>query len=284
MSWIDPALWPWDARLVDTGEGRVAVTEVGEGPPLLLVHGTPSWSIDWRHVARGLADRRRCVMVDHLGFGRSERPEGAGYAPEDHARRLARVVDTLGLDRFDLAVHDFGGPIALPLALAGRVDRLVVINTWMWPLDDDPALGWKARLAGTGFFRCLYRHLNLSLKVIAPSAWGDRSKLTSALQAQLEAPFADDPEARVTVLWALAKALGGSSPFYADLWARRAALADVPALVLWGMRDSAFPPHLLDRWAEALPHARVVRLAEAGHWPHEEDPGAVVSELRGFLA
>ena len=56
-----------------------------------------------------------------------------------------------------------------------------------------------------------------------------------------------------------------------------------PALVLWGMRDAAFPPYMLDHWRAILPQARVVELAEAGHWPHEEVPERVVDELKRFL-
>lgn len=284
-AWLDRTMWPWVGRRVESGEGGLAVTEVGEGPPVLLVHGTPTWSLDWRHLVPALAPTHRCVLVDHLGFGRSERPAEAGYRPEDHARRLAAVVDRLDLGAFDLVVHDYGGPIGLPLALVpGRVRRLVVLNSWMWDLSDDPALGWKARLAGSGLFRCLYRHLNLSQRVIAPSAWADRRRLTPALQAQIEAPLADDPDARVRVLWELARALRGSSAHYASLWDQRAALADLPALVLWGMRDPAFPPHLLARWREALPRAEVVELADAGHWPQEEAPEEVGARVAAFLA
>jgi haloalkane dehalogenase len=85
------------------------------------------------------------------------------------------------------------------------------------------------------------------------------------------------------VLWALAKALKGSAAFYASLWERRAALSKLPVLIVWGMKDRAFPPHLLSRWREALPAARVVECPAAGHWPHEEDPETAIAALREFL-
>ena len=82
---------------------------------------------------------------------------------------------------------------------------------------------------------------------------------------------------------ALARALIGSSAFYDGLWQRRRRLAGVPALIVWGMKDTAFRPHLLARWRRALPHAAVVELAGAGHWPHEEEPEAVIRALEPFL-
>jgi len=86
------------------------------------------------------------------------------------------------------------------------------------------------------------------------------------------------------VLWTLARALLGSSAYYAGLWARRDGLRDLPALVIWGLADPAFRPHHLARWTTVLgPQARIVRLPSAGHWPHEEEPATVRDELRQFL-
>ena len=127
----------------------------GRGPgrgeePIVFVHGTPSWSFEYRHLIRGLCTSRRCIAFDHLGFGLSERPAAFGYRPEDHARVFAEFVAALGLERFTLVVHDFGGPIALPFAAAHpeRIARLVVMNSFMWPIED-PKLAQQARFAGS---------------------------------------------------------------------------------------------------------------------------------------
>jgi haloalkane dehalogenase len=283
MSWVDREAWPWEGRMVDVGEGRMCVTEVGQGPPVLLVHGTPTWSFEWRHVIRELSKTHRCIAPDHLGFGLSDRPAGAGYRPEDHARRLARLVDALGLEHFTLVVHDYGGPIGLPLAFApGKVDRIVILNTWMWDFSDDPGMRRAGWLAGSWLFRMFYKYLNFSVRVLGPSAWGDRKKLTPAIQAQYLAPW-PDPDGRERVLWALAYALLGSGAFYRSLWDQREKLRALPALVVWGLKDSAFQPHQLAKWRQVLPDAKVVELPGAGHWPHEEEPEAVISALRDFL-
>jgi haloalkane dehalogenase len=87
-------------------------------------------------------------------------------------------------------------------------------------------------------------------------------------------PFVDR-DARVEVLWALARALCGSSAHYDRLWDARSALQDVPVTIVWGLADSAFRPNQLARWREAVPHATVVEIPTAGHWPHEEAPEIV---------
>jgi haloalkane dehalogenase len=115
-----------------------------------------------------------------------------------------------------------------------------------------------------------------------PYAYGDKSRLTPEIHRQYLDRFAGC-ESRALVLWPLARALLGSSAYYDSLWAERGQLNDIPTLIIWGMRDRAFRPSQLARWRTALPHARVVELADAGHWPHEEEPGRVREELERFL-
>jgi haloalkane dehalogenase len=256
----------------------------GVGETLLFVHGTPTWSFDWRHLIKALAGEYRCIAPDHLGFGLSDRPRHAAYTPEAHTDRLARFVDALQLDQFTLVVHDYGGPIGLPLCLAHpeRVTRLVLMNTWLWSFQGDREMEQRGRIAGSRFGRFLYRWVNLSLRGIMPSAYADRRNLTSALHQQFLACF-PDRWSRGAVLWPLAAALLGSSSFYDALWQQRQRLLGRPSLIVWGLKDTAFRPYHLDRWRTVLPEADVLALAEAGHWPHEEAPEAVIQAFRTFL-
>ncbi len=140
-----------------------------------------------------------------------------------------------------------------------------------------------ARLLGSPLGRWAYRALNLSLTVVAPSAYADRGKLTRALHDQWRAPFAE-PAARVPVLWTLARSLLASRDHYAALEAALSRLRDVPVHVLWGERDPAFPTSVRDGWASRLPHAEPVSFPEAGHWPHEEAAEDFVAALRARVA
>ena len=280
-AWLDRALWPYPGRRVATSDGAVHLTDVGEGAPVVFVHGTPTWSIDWRHLIGSLAEDHRCIALDHLGFGLSERPTCVGYRPEDHARRFAEVLDALDLRGITLVVHDVGGPIALPWALdhLDRIARVVVVNSWCGPFTGTSER-LAARVVGGPLGRLLYRWLNVSLTALVPSAWADRSRLTAELHAQLEAPFDEDPSARVRVLWAIARGLLGSEAHYAAVEARLAELVQTPVDIVWGLQDSTLAPHHLEAWERAVPHARVTRVEEAGHWPHEEAPQTVLGVLR----
>ena len=275
--------YPFASHFAPLMNGRMHYVDHGTGDAVVFAHGTPTWSYEFRHLIRALAPRWRCVAPDHLGFGLSDRPPGANYTPEAHAARFREFVDSLGLRTFALVVHDYGGPIALPLALEARVRRIVLINTWMWPLDDDPEMRTRARMVEGGVGRFLYRRLNLSLRVIMPGAYGDRRRLTREIHAQYLERFRD-PKSRALVLWPLARAILGSSAYYASLWSRVDRLKAVPVQIIWGMKDTAFRPHLIPRWTAALPQARVLRLESAGHWPHEEAPTEVANAIAEFLS
>ena len=282
--WLDCSAYPFENRWLEVQPSRrLHYIDEGVGDVVLFVHGTPAWSFEWRHIVRELSRTHRCIAPDLLGFGLSDRPAGFDYSPESHSEVLKAFVETLGLRDFTLVVHDFGGPIALPLALAsdGRVRRIVVINSWMWSFEDDADMARKAKLAGGRLGRFLYRHANFSLRVIMPSAYGDRRKLTPEIHAQYLNVF-EDKDSRERVLWGLARALLGSSRYYDSLWQRRERLRSLPVLIVWGVKDSAFPLKYLARWREAVPHAQVVELP-VGHWPHEEAPAEVADALRTFL-
>jgi haloalkane dehalogenase len=265
-------------------DGNLSYVDEGAGEALLFVHGTPTWSFEYRHLIKTLARRHRCIAPDHLGFGLSARPPGFAYSPEAHAAVLREFVDRLGLERFTLIVHDFGGPIGLPLAVdqPSRVARVILMNTWAWPLDEDPKMATGARFIGGPIGRFLYRYANASLKLIMPSAYGDKKKLTAAIHAQYLNVFRDR-DARVQVLHALAKSLLGSRAHYQALLDRLDALRRVPVLIIWGMKDTAFKPYQLERWRSLLPNAVVEPIAGAGHWPHEEEPAAVIAAMERFL-
>jgi haloalkane dehalogenase len=283
-AWLDRAAYPFTSRGLALPEGRLHYVDEGAGPPVVLVHGTPTWSFEYRHLIHALRPHHRVIAVDHLGFGLSERPPAADYRPEAHARRFAQFIATLELPRFTLVSHDFGAPIALPFAAdhPERVASLVLFNTWLAPFTD-PVMLRRARMIAGRLGRFLYRNFNASLRLVMPSAYARRRRLTPQIHAQYLAPFRDR-DARTYVLHTLARALLGSRDHYAELHARRHVLAQLPTTVIWGLADSAFGPAYLERIRDDLPGAEVHTLADAGHWPHEEAPTQVAALVQAHLA
>jgi pimeloyl-ACP methyl ester carboxylesterase len=283
-AWLDTAEYPFAPHGFTTEAGRMHWIQVGTGDPIVFVHGTPTWSFDWRHLIKGLSGAYRCLALDHLGFGLSDKPQTWTYRPEDHARNFAAWVEHLGLKDITLVVHDFGGPIGLGYALdrPENVRAVVLLNTWMWSLADDPHFALPGRLLSGRIGRYLYEQSNFSVRNIMPTAYGDRKRLTPKIHAQYINALATPADRQGT--FGMLRGLLGSTAWYESLWARHERLRDIPLQILWGMKDSAFRAQELDRWRDAFPAAEVHPFADAGHWPQEEAPDRVLTLVQSFLA
>lgn len=278
--WLDRALYPFAPHRFEVDGHSLSYVDEGQGSPILFVHGTPSWSFEWRHSIAALRKNHRCIALDHLGFGLSDKPTNAPLRPADHARRLRAFVRALDLRDLTLVVHDFGGPIGLPVALEEpeRVRSIVIANTWMWAHGDDPRVRRLSRFVGSPIGRFLYTWLNASPRWLVPASFADRKKLTPDVHRHYVAPFASRAERSAP--WVLGRELAGSDSYYASLHAMRDRLTSIPTTIVWGMRDPAFGPAYLERWRQVAPEAKVVELADAGHFPQEEAPEKVTAIVR----
>ena len=123
----------------NAGDLRLAHLDVGEGPPVLMLHGEPTWSFIWRKLIPPIRDAGyRCVAPDHAGFGRSDKPSDPAWQTlERHVELTASLVEDLDLHDVTLVMHDWGGPIGLSLALAypDRVARIVILDTVIDPRE-----------------------------------------------------------------------------------------------------------------------------------------------------
>ncbi len=280
--WIDRTLYPFVPRSFATLDGTMRYLDEGRGPTVLIVHGTPSWSFEWRCVVAALAPTHRVVVPDHLGFGLSDKPQNVSVLrPEDHAQRLAALVAALDLREVTLVAHDFGGPIALgatQLDLA-RVSSLVLSNTWLWSLSDRRDVRILSALVRSPLGRLLYRGFNASPRWILPSAFGDRRRLTRAVHRHYLAPF---PRWRDRAApWKLGVELAGSAAFYDGLWRDRQKFGALPTRLVWGDRDPTFRQPERERLQAAFPHAQLTRIADSGHFVAEEAPEALIAAIRG---
>jgi haloalkane dehalogenase len=282
--WIDREAYPFTPRTFEVDGAPMRYVDEGEGRPVLLVHGTTTWSFLYRDLIRTLSPRYRCVAPDHLGFGLSGKPEGAPYRPVDHARRLRALVEHLGLRDITLVLHDFGGPIGLAYALdqPGNLRSLVLCNTWMWSLRGEPLIEVASRLGGGSIGRVLFRRYNIELRTVFKAVWGRRSELSAALHGQYTGPF-PRPSDREP-MWVLARELLASSDWYEELWSRRERISRIPALLLWGLKDPIFRRRHLLRWQGLFTDVNTVTFPEAGHFVPEEARSELRPILHRFLA
>lgn len=279
--WLNTKEYPFVSKYITIDKHSIHYVDEGEGDVLLMVHGTPVWSFLYRHCIRQLSGKYRCVALDHLGFGLSDKPDNADYTAQAHAERLGAFIKALDLRNITVITQDYGGPIALDYAVnhAENVCRLVVANSWMWSL---PQMEQGGRLFNNALGKWLYLRYGFSPKVLIPQAFGDKSKLLPEIHAHYLKPL-DTAENRIAT-FALVQALTGNKKWYDMLSEKSKSIADKPVLMLWGMRDRFVPAaQLLPLWKKLWTNAQYVELAHAGHFVEEEDPERVVNEIGRFL-
>lgn len=282
--WIDRREYPFASRFLDVDGGRMHYVDEGGGDPVVMVHGNPTWSFLYRRLISRLSPTRRCVAPDHLGFGLSGKPAGWSYHPADHARNLARLIETLDLRDVTLVVQDWGGPIGLSYALhrPENVRRLVIMNTWCWPVRRDPYYLAFSTIAGGIVGRFMIRRFDFLARVFMRRAFGDASKLSPRAHQHYLRPLAKPSDRQGS--WVFPRQIVGASPWLDDLWKRRSVLRGIPTLIVWGMQDVAFRRSELERWVATLPHAEVVGLPTVGHFVPEEAPAELNKNVERFLA
>lgn len=137
--WLNRREYPFRSRWWHTDAGRMHYVDEGSGEPIVFVHGVPAWSYSFRDLIRRLSHTHRCVAMDHLGFGLSDKPAGWPYEPQALAAHLEELITGLELRNLTPVVHDWGGPLGVAYALRHprNVARLVLFNTWMWSAEGE---------------------------------------------------------------------------------------------------------------------------------------------------
>jgi haloalkane dehalogenase len=283
ISWVDRTAYPFQPHYLNVDGGQMHYVDEGQGQPVVMVHGTPTWSFLYRALIKDLSAEHRVIAPDHIGFGLSAKPEGWSYRPQDHARNLETLIEQLGLKDIVLVVHDFGGPIGLSYALdhAENISALVIFNTFMWSLKGDPAFERPAQLFNNGIGRWLYLRQNFSANMMVRSAWGKRRPLTREIHHQYTQAL---PNAQSRLgTWRFMQSLLGESAWYESLWDRRDCIADKPALILWGRQDIAFKEKELARWKAFFPQAKALAYPQVGHFVPDEAGQESAEEIHAFL-
>ena len=278
--------YPFASHALRLEGHRYHYIDEGRGEPLLFVHGNPTWSFYWRNLILGLRDHYRCIAVDHMGCGLSDKPEDYPYTLEHHITNLKRLVEKLDLTAATVVVHDWGGAIGLGTALKmpGHFSRLVLFNTAAFP---PPFVPLRIRLCRTPLVGSwAVRQMNVFAKSAVTMATEKPERMTAEVRDGLLAPY-DTPEHRVAIdgfvrdipfsrrhpTWPVLEGIESHLP----------SLANRPTLMIWGMKDWCFKPVCLDRLHKHFPKAEVHRINDAGHYVVEDAHERILPMMKTFL-
>ncbi len=288
---FDPSLFPFSPHHFDRGAGlKIHYLDEGSGPPVLMVHGNPSWSFYYRNLVLALRGTHRCIVPDHIGMGLSDKPGDAAYS-----YTLAQRIDDLdalvaSLDLHEpltLVVHDWGGMIGFGWAIRHpeQVSRLVILNTAAFPLPSGKRLPWLLKLARTALGALLVRGFNAF-------SWGaarvgcTRHPMPREISKGYRAPYDSWTNRVATLRFVQDIPLHLADPSYAlvhHVAGNLESFKATPALIVWGGKDFVFDEGFLAEWREHLPGAKLRYLADAGHYVLEDAADEVIPLIADFV-
>ena len=261
----------------------------GSGEPVVMVHGDPTWGYLYRNFIPVLSQRRRCVVPDQMGMGKSANPqERSLYRLQQHRANLETLLLHLDLHDITLVLHDWGGPVGLGVATRHpeRIKRLVLMNTWAfapWPGGPFPRLLELIRSErGEAFVLQKNGYLEPALRGTTYHS----EQLTKIVMEAYRAPY-PTPESRLALLcWSRDIPVQETDVSYAEMKQIEQGLSQfsrIPILLVWGMKDPVLSASVLHRWQQLYPHATTHELEDASHFLQEDAPERIVQWIEAFL-
>jgi len=263
----------------------------GSGPPVLMVHGNPTWSFYYRELVKALRRDHRVIVPDHMGCGFSASPtvHQYGYRLADRVADLAALMDDLApAGPLTLVVHDWGGMIGMAWALRHpqRIGRVVVLNTAAFLPPAGKPIPRRLKIIRNIAPFAVPAVLGLNLFARAATVMATRKGLAPAVRAGLLAPYHYRRHRLATLKFVQDIPLVPGDPSYGlvkradDALAR---LAHIPTLICWGLGDFVFDGDYLAEWRRRRPAAEVHVFEDAGHYVLEDAAPQVVELVQRFL-
>lgn len=285
------AEYPFASHYLDLDGLRYHYLDEGDGPPVVMIHGNPSWSFYYRNLVKNLRGSHRCIVPDHIGCGLSDKPGDDRY---DYtlARRvddLERLIDSLELrEKITLVVHDWGGMIGMAWAVRHpeRIARLVILNTGAFPLPAAKPLPLALKICrDTLLGALLVRGFN-AFALGAALVGCKINPMPSALRRLYCLPYDSWQNRIATLRFVQDIPLAPGDKGY-DLVSETAAglerLRPLPTLILWGEQDFVFDHHFLAEWQRRFPEAEVHSWSNGGHYILEDVRDEAITLIAAFL-
>jgi haloalkane dehalogenase len=274
--------YPFQPHYVELGGMRVHYLDEGQGAPVLMLHGEPTWSYLYRKMIPPIARHYRAVALDYVGFGRSDKwTEVEKYTFDAHYRVVEGFIEALDLRDITIVVQDWGGPLGLRFATQHpeRMARLVILNTGLFAgavAMSEGMRDWREYSARTP---------DLPVGSIVQRALYNRDLATEDIVRAYDAPF-PDPESKAGArIFPAIIPTSPEEPGAREMMETLEGLRrwDKPALVMFSDQDPIFSVAVGRRFQELIPGAQFKVVEGAGHFLQEEKGEAIAAEMLSFM-
>lgn len=278
---IDASEYPFESRWFERGGAAMHYIDEGQGVPVVMCHGNPTWSYLYRHVIKALSGSCRCIAYDLPGFGFSDHPVGYGYTPQEHTQWVeALLFEHLKLERCVLVMQDWGGPIGLSIATRypERVLGVVISSTWAWKL----AMVGRvfSALMGSRLGQYLILQRNFFAATLVPMLM--HTKPTAVTRKAYTSPFPTPASRQGAAVFPVQ--IVAATDWLEETRARLHTLASKPVEFVFGLKDLGTRKSDIEMWLSHFPDAGVQRVANAGHYTQEDCPDNYVIAVKRILA
>jgi haloalkane dehalogenase len=285
-------LYPFASHWFDRGDGiRMHYVDEGQGDPVVMVHGNPSWSFYYRELIKTLSPSHRAIAMDHVGMGLSDKPgdDRYTYTLKSRIDDLDALLESAKVERdVTLVLHDWGGAIGMGWAIRHpeRIKRIVLLNTAAFHMPSSKTLPkalWLARDTKLG--AVLVEKFNAFARGAVSMAM-TRRKMSPEVRAGFLAPYEPAGDRIATLRFVQDIPLSPSDrayPVISEIQEKVAQFADRPTLICWGEKDFVFDRHFLAEWKRLYPKAQVSSFPSAGHYVLEDASDLVLPQISEFL-
>jgi pimeloyl-ACP methyl ester carboxylesterase len=283
--------YPFEGKRLDLDGLGYHYLDEGSGPPVVMVHGNPSWSFYYRNLVLALRDRYRCIVPDHIGCGLSDKPGDNRY-PYTLSRRvddLEKLLERLGIrENITLVVHDWGGMIGMAYAVRhpGRIKRLVILNTGAFHLPTSKPFPLALRICRNTFIGTLLVRGYNAFSRAASYVGCKRNPMSDKMRTLYQLPYDSWKNRIATLRFVQDIPLKPGDRAY-DLVSSVAdgigQFRTLPMLICWGELDFVFDRHFLAKWRQLFPDAEVHSYPDCGHYILEDASEEVVPLISEFM-
>jgi haloalkane dehalogenase len=284
--------YPFTGKTLDLDGLAYRYLDEGDGAPVVMVHGNPSWSFYYRNLVLALRNRYRCIVPDHIGCGFSAKPgdDRYDYTLPRRVDDLERLLDHLGITaNITLVVHDWGGMIGMAYASRHpeRIKRLVILNTGAFPLPKAKPFPLGLRICRDSWLGTLLVRGFNAFSRGAAMVGCKRNPMSAELQSLYQLPYNSWANRIATLRFVQDIPLAPSDRNFDLITAVAAGLEQFKALPMqihWGLLDFVFDDNFLAEWERRFPQAEIHRYPDCGHYILEDAKDEVVPQIREFLA